>query len=443
MKRFYQKLMLLTAAVVTTSGVFAQSSFLDDPKWGDSPEDRQKNALEYNFLRDTYNNQNYDQAIGYLRGLLQNAPKASENIYIYGNNIYKNKIARSQSLDEKNAYVDSLMMLYDLRIEHFGDKEGRGKPYIMQLKARDYLTYKPADRDGIMKLFKDALAESGNDVDPDFVNIYFKELTDDYKLDNIDMDTYMSEYANLEQIMMGVDDADAKKTFEALFISSGAADCPNLEKMFSAQLAAKPDDVDLLAKAFGLLTSSGCKSDFYISVGEKYYEKQPDSQTALLVASALEEKKDYAGALKYLRAAIATETDPKTKVDLCIRIAGSEIGAGNASNAADFARQAIEINPESGLAYLVLAQAYAVGANACQGFAKQSIYWLVYDTLLKAKQLLGEDDPQAQTVDSQLATYRAGFPSKEECFFRGLKEGASCTVSCGWISGRTTVRQGN
>jgi len=35
--------------------------------------------------------------------------------------VMKNKIARAKSVAEKKTYIDSLMLLYDLRIENFGD----------------------------------------------------------------------------------------------------------------------------------------------------------------------------------------------------------------------------------------------------------------------------------------------------------------------------------
>ena len=66
-----------------------------------------------------------------------------------GITLYKNKIARAKSIAEKNTYTDSLMIVYDLRNEYFGDHPKYGTPYILDRKAREYLMYKPADRKGI------------------------------------------------------------------------------------------------------------------------------------------------------------------------------------------------------------------------------------------------------------------------------------------------------
>ncbi len=442
MKRLDLKLVLALALTSLSAGAFAQA-YLEDPRYGATPEERKQNVLILNFFNDTYNNKNYDGAVQYLQQLMEKAPKATQNIYIKGADIYRNKILRATSLEQKNVLIDSLMLIYDKRIENFGDHATRGKGYIMELKAREYITYKPADREGIIKMCQDAIAENGNNSDPDFLNIYFKELTEDYKNDNVEADVLMDEYEKLVKIF-DVDPtpekAEAKKTFEALFVSSGAASCENLEKLFRPRVAAAPTDTALLDKTLGLLMAGNCISDFQLEVGEKFYALKPSSSTALALAAGFEEKKQFDKALKYLNEAIANESDPATKANLCVRIAGSQLGSNNAQEAAKFAKEAIAIDPENGFAYMILAQAYTVGSNSCSGFDRQSVYWLAYDLLAKACTML--DDEHKKGTDEQLASYRANFPSKEECFFRGLNNGAAYTVKCGWISGSTTVREG-
>lgn len=443
MKTLYLKLALVLAITSLSTAVFSQS-YLENPNWGATVEERQANALTFNFFTDNYNNNNYDIAVPYLKELLVKAPKASQNIYVYGINIYKNKIAKATSLDQKKGYIDTMMLLYDKRIENFGDHATRGKGYIMSFKARDYLTYNPADREGIIKLFSEAIAENGDEVEPDILLIYFKELTDDYKADNIEADFLLNEYDRLIVLFdkdSNPEKEEAKKAFESYFISSGAANCDNLEQLFGAKIAANPSDLELLDKAVALLSRGNCKGDFFLSVAEKFYVLKPSSNTAMVLAAGFEEKKDFAKALKYLREAVANETDPATKSNLCVRIAGSELGAGNARTAADFAKQALTINPDNGYAQLILAQAYAAGAStACSDFARQSAFWLVYDTLAEARRMLSGDDNQIKGIDAQLSSLRQNFPTKEECFFRGLEDGTAYNVGCGWISGRTAVR---
>ncbi|MFI3266136.1 MAG: enzyme of heme biosynthesis [Rikenellaceae bacterium] len=449
MKKFY----LLTAMASLMLGAAAlpaeaqQVQPYQNPIYGADSASRVRNALNYNYLSDKYKARDYDGAIELLSDLMVQAPKISQNIYIYGINIYRTKIAGSKSVAERNTYVDSLMTVYDKRAENYGDNAERGKGYIMTLKALDFLNYKPTDRDGIRDLFCAAIEESGSTIDPNAVAAYFNAATTDYKNMVIETEFYLNEYDRLTTVFDGMAESDdltkSKETFEALFIGSGAADCTNLEKLFRPRFEATPEDTVMLAKAVSLMTRNQCTGDLVTEMGEAYYAVSPSATTAMLLASAFEEKQNYEKSRQYLTEAIAVETDPTQKANLAMRIAGSELGAGNAREAADFARQAIEINPESGYAYLILANAYGMGSNSCSGFDSQAVSWLVVDLLGKAKTLLADDAKQVETINELISSYYQRFPSDEECFFRNLSNGSSFSVRCGWISGSTLVRVGN
>ena len=177
------KFLLSAVCALFAVAAMAQQDF-SDPKyaaWGDTPEERQQNILNSNFLKESCDNKDYNAAAHYLKELLDKCPKASENTFVRGTTLYKNKINRAKSLAEKNVYIDSLMLLYDLRNEYFGDHPKRGTAYILDRKAREYLTYKPSDRKGIREAFRAAIEAGGDNTDPETVVAYFSNLCDDYK----------------------------------------------------------------------------------------------------------------------------------------------------------------------------------------------------------------------------------------------------------------------
>ena len=83
------------------------------PEWGENATaaEREENVKIFNFFQDAYNNKDYDKALEYMYTLINNCPKARVTVYSNGQNIYRNKIARSKSLAEKSANIDSLMNL--------------------------------------------------------------------------------------------------------------------------------------------------------------------------------------------------------------------------------------------------------------------------------------------------------------------------------------------
>ena len=439
------KFLLSAVCALFAVAAMAQQDF-SDPKyaaWGDTPEERQQNILNSNFLKESCDNKDYNAAAHYLKELLDKCPKASENTFVRGTTLYKNKINRAKSLDEKNMYIDSLMLIYDLRNEYFGDHPKRGTAYILDRKAREYLIYKPADRKGIREAFRAALEAGGESTDPETVVAYFSNLCDDYKnTDEVMPDEIIAEYDRLTPFFeKNPEAAEYKSQFDAAFGLSGAASCENLEKLFRSKLEANPDDEALLAQAVGLMSRAKCDGDYYFSIAEKYYQVKPSSETAMFLAQAFQNKKDFTKAKTYLNEALEVEKDPAERQKLLVRIALVGLVSNDIPGAAAAARQARDLNPEDGVPYFVLAQCYASSAAACGGFTGQATYWAAYDTMAKAVELLPSDSEYLEHAKTSMSAFRSRFPSSEECFFNELQEGARYTVNCCTAAGiSTTVR---
>ena len=436
---------LLSAACALAAFVATAQDF-SDPKyaiWGDTPEERQQNILNSNFLKESCDNKDYDAAAHYLKELLDKCPKASENTFVRGTTLYKNKINRAKSIAEKNVYVDSLLLLYDLRNEYFGSHPKRGTAYILDRKAREYLTYKPNDRAGIREAFREAIEAGGDNSDPETVVAYFTNLCDDYKnTDEVMPDEIIAEYDRLLPFFEKNPEAsEYKSQFDAAFGLSGAASCENLETLFRGKLEAAPEDEALLAQAVSMMSRAKCDGDFYFAIAEKYYQVKPSSETAMFLAQAFQNKGDYAKADTYLNEALAVEQDPAERQKLLVRIALVGLVANNINDAATAARQARDLNPEDGVPYFVLAQCYASSAAACGGFAGPATFWAAYDTMAEPVKLLPSDSEYMEHAKTSLGAFRNRFPSSEECFFNELQEGARYTVTCGTAAGvSTTVR---
>ena len=428
----------------------ASAQDFSDPqyaKWGETPEQRKENILASTFLKEELNNRNYNQAAKYLQQLLQNCPAASENTYANGIKLYKMKVNRAKSLAEKNGYVDSLLLLYDIRLQYFGAHPKRGKAYILDRKAREHLTYRESDREGIRSDFEAAIAaqvEVNGTADPELVAIYFKNLCDDYSNDIVDAMTIVNAYDTNAKYFENLDasQAEYKSQFETCFGASGAASCENLQKIFEPKIAATPNDEALLAQTFQLMAKANCESDFFLSVGEMYYNLNPQSSVAMLLAQIFQNKKDFAKANQYLREALAKEIVAEEREKLLARIGILEMTANNYAAAIKAFNESINIDEtdDDGLAIYFLAQCYVAGSKDCSTeLSKHSVYWLAYDLVQKAIPLLEITDAAVATNAKNLAnSYRSVFPTAEECFFAELKEGATYTINCGLAKGLTT-----
>ncbi len=436
---------ILALVMAMSAGRAAAQEF--GPEWGENAtaDERRQNVLLFNFYQDAYKAGRYDDAIRYYNELIVRAPKAQMSTYLYAINIYKSKAARAKSVGERTVYVDSMIMVYDARIASFGNDPKMGKPYILKLKANDYAAITRSANETTIALYRDALDANiavGN-IELTFLNQYFNFLTSGYLNDEIETDDYLDEYERLAEIVESQPtegNEEQLKTFESLFVSSNAANCDKLEEIFTARLANDPNNVEQLRKAFAMLSSRHCSSEFYFSVGERYFVAEPSTQIALTLAASFEAAGRYSKALEYLRSAVATENDPLEQAKLCTQIASTELQMENYQSAADFARRAIGYNPEYGFAYLILGYAYVGGTRSCgDAFDQRTVYWLAYDVTRTAVSKL-TDEAQVKMANEALSRYAPQFPNREDLFFRGINIGSGYTVRCGWISGSTSVR---
>ena len=440
------KLILMMAFAAISFSAMAQVNY-DDPKyakWGANAEERKQNMLNRQYLGEAVDNRQLNVAAGYLKTLLDKCPAASLNIYTDGAKLYKLKINSTEDEEQKAIYIDSLLLIYDVRLANYADHSKYGKAYILDRKAGEYLTYKSDDREGVRKIFNDAIAASEEKTgkpDLELVAIYFSNLCEDFKNDLVAADAVIADYDRFSPAFDGADgeSAELKNQFDSAFGASGAASCENLEALFTKKLAAEPENEALLSQAVSLMSRANCDSDFFFHTAEKYYAIKPSSETALFLAQGFQNRSEFEKAMKYLNEALAAETVSAEKEKLYVRIALISMQMGNQSDAMAAAKEIKAINAENGYAPYIMGQCYAASANS--EFAGQACYWAAYDAMSQAAELLASEPAIQEAAKKMASAYRSSFPTKEECFFNEVSEGARYTVTRGFASGvSTTVR---
>ena len=440
------KLILAVAFAAMSFSAMAQVNY-DDARyavWGENAEQRKSNMLANQFLKESVDNKDYKAAAGYLKQLLDQAPKGAQGIYTNGIKLYKTLINTAKTEEQRNVYIDSLLYVYDVRLQAFANHSRYGKDYILDRKAREYLTYKPEDREGVRKIFTEAIAateEKTGKANQELVAIYFSNLCEDYKNNLVDATIVISEYDRFSPLFEGAEGeaAELKNQFDTAFGASGAASCENLESLFSKKLAEKPEDVALLGQAVSLMSRAQCNSDFFFNTAEKFYSLKPSSETALFLAQGFQGRSEFDKAMKYLNEALAAETDNAERAKLYTRIGLISIQTGDHSNAMNAAKEIKTLEPTNGYAPYIMAQCYAVTASG--DFSAQAGYWAAYDTMNQAIELLGSEPAIQEAAKKMASAYRGSFPTKEECFFNEVSAGARYTVTKGFASGvSTTVR---
>jgi len=386
-----------------------------------------------------YENKDYNMAVQFWRPVFTECPGSSKNTYIKGETMFKDFFRKTGN----KAYIDTVLMILDQRTKYFNEEPANNLRKAFALY--EFGGNDPVYARQCYDLIKGVMDHSPQSFDHTYSSLYMAITAKCYALKLIEAPEVITAYSNSMKV---VDNQlarkpgdprfmEARKNIDAVFRSSGAASCENLEHLFTAGVENNPGDTAMLRKVITLLTETGCRdSELYYKTATNLYRSDPSASSAAQLAEMNLARKKYNEANKYYTEAIDLETDSKVKSGLLTKLATLELTSDSKQAARDFAKAAYSLDPTNGNALFIVAESYA-GARIGEAFENQTVYWVVVDYLVRAK---NTDPTLKEQVDERIAIYSRLFPTKEEAFFRSLvEEGAPYQVG-GWINESTTVR---
>jgi tetratricopeptide (TPR) repeat protein len=233
-------------------------------------------------------------------------------------------------------------------------------------------------------------------------------------------------------------DVNARETIDLIFKSSGAGTCDGLVPIFTQRVADNPDDANLLTKVLELLDEAGCTdSDLYYNAAENLYQIEKTAESAYHLAEMNYDKMNFDRAEKYYLEAVELEENKNMISSYYVKLATLRLNSDDYRAARDYAKKAIEANPDNGTAYMIVGNAYSSVKPFDDELKNQMVYWVAADYFRKAKE---KDPGLADRVNEYLNTITGLFPKKEDLFFISIiEEGVPYTVG-GWINEQTSVR---
>jgi tetratricopeptide (TPR) repeat protein len=386
-----------------------------------------------------YDNKDFNMAVQFWRDVFRECPGSSKNTYIKGEAMYK-EFSRKTS---NKAYVDTVLMILDQRTRYFNETHVNSlrKSFALYEFGGNDTTYARQS----YNLIREVMELSPQSFDHTYSSLYMAVAARCYALKLIDVTGVVNAYAGSmnivdDQLARKPGDArylEARKNIDLVFRSSGVATCENIEKLFTAGVEKTPSDTALLKKVITMLTETGCQgSDLFYMATTRLYDTERSAASAAQLAEMNVARKKYSEAEKYYTEAVELETDNIVKSGLLTKLATLELSSDNKQAARDFAKAAYSLDPANGNALYIIAEAYA-GARVGEAFENQTVYWVVVDYLVRAK----NTDPSLKNqADERIAIYSRLYPTKEEAFFRSLvNEGAAYNVG-GWVNESTTIR---
>ncbi len=401
-----------------------------------------------------YKQDDYESALEPWRKVYYKYPKSTINLYIHGGRMYEAFIENTSDWNEKNALIDSLMSIYEKRITYFNQKG-----YVLGRQGIDLLKLKLAnenlDDDQLKSILKEGygLLEQSiqlekNQTEAAVLVVFMQATKRLFLMGELPKDKVAANYQKASEIVNNYlkEEADSEKytaskdLIDALFQTSGAADCESLIALYEPQFEQISQSVDELKKMLRILERRDCtESPLFAKASDKLYSLDPSAEAAFNMARLFVKRDQFDRAKEYYNNAIEAETDKELLAKYCY-----ELGLFIFAKEHDFqksrnlARKAIENNPNSGRAYILIGDIYAqYSKNYGETDVEHlSLYWLATDYYQKAKRVDPEVFAQA---NEKINIYKQYFPSKETLFFEGFTEGQSYKIGS-WINETTTVR---
>jgi len=436
---------LLTIFILTgLISAFGQKGVDDGSKFGKG-EDSIRCVRNLSLYVEYYRQKSYDDALPYWRIVFAECPTVTFNLYIHGVNMYESLAEKADNEEQKFAYLDTMMLIYDQRIKYY-KQEGK----VLGRKGIDWLSMRKSTVEDI-KVGYDYIKKSvdlqKNKSENAVLAIFITASSSLFKAGELSQEEMIQNYATASQIAdykisvkpKSADFQRLKEKLDQIFSQSGAATCDALIKLFQPKYDQNPEDKELLTKIIVFLASTDCKdSDLYYHASTSLHKIDPSSKSSYFLAEMNVDRANYEKASVLYKQAIELETNSKEKARYYMKLGDMTYHKlGNNSISRTYARKAAELNPESGYPYLLIGAIYA-DSEPCgdDDIAKKALYWIAVDNFVKAKRI---DNELVDIANKSINAYSQHFPDTETLFFHGLKVGDRYSVDC-WINETTIVR---
>ncbi len=436
-----KKIVVLMLGVCLLGGV-AKAQTLESKYGLDSAQTLIHTSIYTEFVKQ----KNYTEALPAWRYVFNNAPMFQLNTYVRGEDTVVNMYVKTKN----PAYLDTLMMVYDQWIKYFGKHPRFGEGYALGKKGSSLLRFGKKDIETTKEAYgylTKSVELAGDNAHPIAIQSMFFAAGDLYKAGEITKEDYINVYMNVAQFVEhGLKNAKKPEAFQemknninSLFFSSGAADCETLNRLLTDKYNADPDNIENLKSISSLLRRNECVDlELFATVAEKIYGLDPDAEAAYSLANMFLKRQDYEKTETYLKEAISKSTVNDDKADYYMRMAQLKLAQKQFAAAKTNIMESLKMRPNHGAAYMLLGKTYAAYAPKYgeDNFDHSSVYWVVVDKFMKAKQV---DPSVADEANNLIKTYSLHFPTKEDAFFRSIVDGA--TVKIGdWINETTKAR---
>ena len=417
-------------------------------KYGATDEDSIKCVENLSLYIEFYKQKNYPDALIGWRSVFDDCPKSSKKMYANGARMYKYLSKKEKDPKKKFALVDTLLAIYDQRIENFGQKG-----FVLGQKGEALMQYRKKAVEEAYNTLKESVELEKNKSKAGPLTAYFQSSVKMLELEKITKDEVIETFGLISgYISYQLDKLKdpkynkkrkyyetAEENIEILF--GPIANCDDLIKQYGSSFEANKTNAEWLKRSTRMMDKKECtESPLFVKLAGTLHKLEPSAESAYNMGKMMVSKGQHTKAATYVKEAIALQTEDDKKADYYLYMANHYFrNLKQPAQARTYAQKAATARSGWGVPYLAIANYYAASAQKCgegNEFKTGAIYWVAVDKCIKAKSV---DRSVAEEANKKIATWSVYFPKKSEAFMQGFQEDGPYTVEC-WINETTKVR---
>ncbi len=481
-----KKIIAIVVMVLSGGFLFAQQppcSF----KYGANEADSIKCLEQITIFRTFYNDKNYKDAYEAWQYVIQHSPCAYDGIYTNAQTLFQNLIKEEKDSARREMLIDSLLYTFDVRSTYFPDKFTPGSG--LGFKAYNTIRYRKDQYEKAFDWFVQSVEMEKENTQPaiwdayfqlaenltkakkdtsivieayeratDYIDLSILNATKSYETSADALDSLQAKFDNAE-IDRLVLDKQAKKfitdtTRQSKLIVNYRktlakinnavtpyASCEVMEQLYTKKFDDIKGDLAAVSKMVNTMFKGDCTdSPVFLEGLAILHKASPSRNTAYMMGNLTLKKyatnktdEDFNATISYFKEAVKLSETHEQVADANYMLALAYQLKGANSEARAAAYEALKARPNMGKAYILIGDLYSRGCSG-DNEIPGAYAWAAADKYAKAAAV---DPSCANDANNHRAKLR--YPSKDELFKRGLKNGDTVHVGC-WIQENTTVR---
>lgn len=407
-------------------------------KW---PADSTKAKEKFALLQDAARSKQYKQALPSLNWLLMKASDLHVSIYVRGAEVLDALATHEKKPRLRKMYVDSLMLIYDLRMQHCMDSTN-----VMNRKAFAFYKFNinGPEPEKLMIIMDQVICDSGAGMMDGLIVPYMETMVvNQFKLKTFSQEDILFRYERLVGVIdqknsLAKDEKVKAKLngyrsrIDELLLKIVKVDCEFVKANLAPKYKQNPNDIVLAKKIFNYLLDGKCiKEPLWLETGEFIFSKEHDYGLAKnlglqFLLQENEEKSKF-----YLEESLKLAPTASDSAEVFVYLGSMSAKAGDNLKARDEFRHAIKADPKHLEAFERIGDLYYAAFVDCAEKINMADDRLVF--------LGAYDYYQRAGRKEKMEMAKKSFPSIEEIFLMSYKSGQPVQIGC-WINEATILR---